>query len=234
MPSRDGPIILAIGLLTLLGLALVLIVLAMSALSRPPAANNFLTASALAVSPSSSAVSATRSPTASIARRTVPPPVNPSGWVPYQGQKEKFTYVYPPDWKITSESGGKALFTLRAGGFWSALTDWSWGGSPPDDIASRIDRQIGDAGTYSGLVFTPLNKKPIGDSVHEGYIVEGELKSASAAVWISYAYFRSYHDNVLIFYYFRDRNAANNGDPQTFAKVIASELDADVIVEKKN
>ena len=66
--------------------------------------------------------------------------------------------------------------------------------------------------------------------MHEGYIVEGELKSASAALWISYAYFRSYHDNVLIFYYFRDRNAANNGDPQTFAKVIASELDADVIV----
>ena len=60
------------------------------------------------------------------------------------------------------------------------------------------------------------------------------VKSSSAALWISYAYFRSYHDNVLIFYYFRDRNAANNGDPQTFAKVIASELDADVIVEKKN
>jgi hypothetical protein len=163
----------------------------------------------------------------------VPPAVILPGWVIYQGQKDKFSYAHPPDWKLSADAAGKTVYNLRAGGFWSALTDWTWSQGQPDDFAARIERQIADAGTYTGLSFSVLNKKPIGDSVHEGFIIEGELKSPGAGYWLNYAYLRSYHDSVLVLYYFREKSQANGGDPQTFAAVVASERDGDVAIVDK-
>jgi hypothetical protein len=234
MPSRDGPLIGAIAVLSLSGIVFILIALALTAQSHPaPAATAGTRFPLGTVSPPASSISATLSPNPTSAARLVPAAVVPPGWVWYQAQKDKFSYAYPPDWRITSDVGAKTIYALRAGGFWATLTDWSWPGAASDELAGRIEAQISEAGTFTGQAFTVLGKRPIPDGIHTGTIVEGELKSPASSLWLSYAYLRSYRDKVLVFYYFRERGQANGGDRQTFASLIASELDGDMVVMDK-
>ena len=232
MQLREGSVIGVIGFLALSGLVFIFLLFAASGHSPSSAANNSATPPHPGSSPFALTASASAPAAAPPTRQPLPPPVIPAGWNIYQAQNAALLYACPPDWKIASDANGKTIYTLHAGGFWSWQTDWTWP-AQSDELMSRVEQQIGEAGTFTGMSFNRLGKRPIGDGIHDGYIVEGELKGQSESIWLSYAVVRSAQDKALVFYYFRDHGQANGGDPQTFAKVVVSERDGDIAADKK-